>query len=249
MLEGFTKLICFPAGKCVKTTSWEAVASILQCFLAGKQLPVGKHFPVMRSFPAWKHFPVGKRLPNSRLRSRMTIWRNLSKRHENLGTFPEGNLLEFCEIFTPVHFNYDVTCTFIVHSNCLDGSCQQFPDTSPRPGEQWFHVYIETLLHMAGWLSRISAAWSNKWIINLHDNTWELRTLCARIDVIMISLLTAEPPLSTYILNNVNNVYNVLFNRLRMCRSESIMFWLQITCWKLWHTLLEEHTSVYCWTN
>jgi hypothetical protein len=64
-------------------------------FLAGKGLPVGKWFTVGRRFLLCMLFQVGKCFP------RTTMWRNSSQRHQNEETFPEGNLLEFSEIFTP----------------------------------------------------------------------------------------------------------------------------------------------------
>jgi hypothetical protein len=57
--------------------------SVWKCF------PVGKRFLLEMPFQVGKHFPW------------TTIWGNSSQRRQNKETLPEGNLLEFCEIFTP----------------------------------------------------------------------------------------------------------------------------------------------------
>jgi hypothetical protein len=50
------------------------------------------------------------------------IWRNSSQRHQNKETFPEGYLLEFCEIFTPVVFRK-------IWTNKTTEICSIFPRT------------------------------------------------------------------------------------------------------------------------
>ena len=78
--KGFPSVKYFPFGK---------------GFLAEKNFQVWKCLQVGNGFPLGMHFPTGKHFP------RTTICRNSSQRHQNKETFPEGKLLEFCEIFTP----------------------------------------------------------------------------------------------------------------------------------------------------
>jgi hypothetical protein len=84
--KGFPSVKYFPFGK---GFLGEKHFQIWKCLQVGKGFPLGMHFPTGRHFPTGKHFP------------RTTIWRNPSQKHQNKETIPEGNLLEFCEIFTP----------------------------------------------------------------------------------------------------------------------------------------------------
>jgi hypothetical protein len=81
--------------KASQKVTWEGFPSVKhfrcgKCYLAEKYFPVGKCFPFGNHFPLGMNFPVEKRFPQTTMR-----------RHHNKETFPEGNLLEFFEIFTP----------------------------------------------------------------------------------------------------------------------------------------------------
>jgi hypothetical protein len=79
--KGFPSVKNFPFGK---------------GFLAEKHFQDWQCLQVGKVFPLGMHFPTGKHFPGT------TIRKNSFQRHQNKETFPEGNLLEFCKIFTPV---------------------------------------------------------------------------------------------------------------------------------------------------